>query len=173
MDFRDKEKHSDLISKAAEHRAALHKVQDRINQVKEKVSEAGAALDQRLDRIDNMISQAGETSSRRLDEIDAKLEHTQTSVMSLRSTGGQISRFLKTFPREMRELLQNILRTNWQMYQVLLKIQQSIARSPTGLLESNIKFEDALGDCRELPYEYFRHWEVRIIALIANSFSVD
>lgn len=164
MDSRDKEKHSNLMSKVAEHRAILHKVQDRIVQVDEKVSRAGAVFDKRLEGIENNMTQAREISSRGFDEIVAEVKGAQTSVLSLRSTGEQILRCLRTFPREMRELLQKVLFCNWQMYQILLKIQQSTVRSPTGLLESNIRFEDALGEYRELPYEYFRHWEVRITA---------
>ena len=162
MNSRNQERHSELMSKAAEHRAALQKVQDGVVQVEDKVSRVGAALDHRLDGMESNMSQARETSSRRFDEIGARIVDTQTSVMSLRE---QILRCLGTFPREKRELLQSIVRANWQMYQVLLKIQQSTTRSPTGLLESNIRFKDALGDYRELPYEYFRHWEVRMIVL--------
>lgn len=150
------------MSQAAEHRAALHKVQDGIGQVEEKISRAEAVFDERLGNVENDISKARENYDRRFDEIGDKIEDTKTSVMSLRSAWEQILRSVGTFPREMRELLQNIVRANWQMYQVLLSIQQSTSRSPTGLLESNIRFEDALGECRELPYEYFRHWEVRM-----------
>ena len=160
------------MSKVAEHRATLHEVQDGIMQVDEKLSQAGAAFDQRFDGIENNMTQARETSSRRFDEIGAIVKDTQTSVMSLRSTGEQILRCLGTFPREMRELLQKILCANWQMYQILLKIQQSTTRSPTGLLQSNIRFEDALGDYRELPYDFFRHWEVRVTAF-TNIVPVD
>jgi len=42
----------------------------------------------------------------------------------------------------------------------MLQMQQNISPRPTNLLESNIRFEDALGEIKELPYEYFRHWEV-------------
>ena len=171
MGSRDEEKHTDLMSKAAEHRAALYKVEEGMVQIGEKISQVGAACEQRLDGVEDNVSQAKETSNRRFDEIGAKFEDTRTSVMSLRTTWEQILGCLGTFPRarEMRELLQKILRANWQMYQILLKIQQSTARSPTGLLESNIRFEDALGDYREMPYEYFRHWEVRITAFINRS----
>ena len=172
MDSRNQEKHSDLMSKAAGHRAALHKVQDGIAQVEVRMSRAGAAFDRRLDVLETDMSQARETSNGRLDEIGAKVGDTQTSVMSLRSTGEQILKCLRTCSREMRELLENILRANWQMYQVLLKIQQSTVRSLTGLLESSIRFEDALGEYRELPYEFFRHWEVSTTAF-KNTIPVD
>ena len=80
--------------------------------------------------------------------------------MSLRSLAEQIMNYISTFPSEMRDLLQKFLLSNWQMYQMLPSIQQSTARSPTGLLESSIKFENAMVELRELLYEYFRHWEV-------------
>ena len=162
-----------MISKAAEHRAVLHKVRDKIALVEEKVSRAEGVFDKRFGDIENNMSRARESCDHRFDEIGAKLEDAKTSVMSLRSTGEQILRCLGTFPQEMRELLQNIVRANWHMYQVLLNIQQSTSRSPTGLLESNIRFEDALGDSRELPYEYFRHWEVRIKPLQIQFSSTD
>ena len=86
MNSQNQKKHSDLMSKAAEHRAALHKIQDGVAQVENKLSRAGAALDRRLDIIENDMSQAKKASSCRLDEIGAKVGDTQTSVMSLRST---------------------------------------------------------------------------------------
>ena len=150
------------MSKVAEHRAELQRVQNGIAQVEEKVSRAEGLFDRRLGNIENETSKARESQDRRFDEFGTKMEETKSSVMSLRGTGEQILRCLGTFPREMRELLQSIVRANWQMYQVLLSIQQNASRSPTGLLESNIRFEDAFGDRRELPYEYFRHWEVRV-----------
>ena len=78
MDSRGEEQHGDLMSKAAEHRAVLHRIQDGITVVEEKVSRAGAAFDQRFDGTDKATSQAGETSNHRFDELDAKVEHTQT-----------------------------------------------------------------------------------------------
>lgn len=134
------------MSRAAEHRAALHKVQDGIVRIEKKVVRADSVFHQRLDSIENDMPQAMRSSDRHFHEISAEVEVTNTSVTSLRSTGEHILRCLRTFPREMRELLQNIIRANWQMHQVLLNIQQKIDRSPTALLESNIQFEDALGD---------------------------
>ena len=76
MDSRGEEQHGVLMSKAAAHRAVLHRIQDGITVIEEKVSRA--AFDQRLDGIDKAISQAGETSNHRFDELDATVEHTQT-----------------------------------------------------------------------------------------------
>ncbi|CAD6582456.1 MAG: hypothetical protein ASARMPRED_000970 [Alectoria sarmentosa] len=77
MDSRGEEQHGDLMSKAAEHRAVLHRIQDGITVVEEKVSRAGAAFDQRFDGTDKATSQAGETSNHRFDELDAKFLRAQ------------------------------------------------------------------------------------------------
>lgn len=148
------------MSKVVEHRAALHRVDARIIDVENAISCAAATSDRQFNEIKGTISQASETSSRRLESVSTKLDNAHDSVMSLRSTGERILSCLASFPREFRDLLQQILQRKWQMYQILLSIQRSMARSPTGLLGSNIKFEDALGEYTELPYELFRHWEV-------------
>lgn len=71
----------------------------------------------------------------------------------------QAVEFVTSFPSELRELLQKILALNFKIYNLLLHPQSPI-KSPSLLLESNIRFEDALGRFRELPYEWFRYWEV-------------
>jgi len=43
---------------------------------------------------------------------------------------------------------------------VWLAVQQHIPASPTTLVASNIKFTDALDRYKELPYDYFRNWDV-------------
>jgi hypothetical protein len=46
---------------------------------------------------------------------------------------------------------------------VRLAVQQHIPAAPTALLASNIKFTDALDRYKELPYDYFRNWDVSAI----------
>ena len=70
--------------------------------------------------------------------------------------------FVRTFPYEIRELLQSIVQADWRTYQAVLQIQERLARSPTTLHDSNIQFTNVLGEYRELPYEYFCQWEVCI-----------
>ena len=80
--------------------------------------------------------------------------------MSLGRIGQHVMDFVTTFPAEMRGLLRAILQSNWQLYQLLRASQHRLGPSPTGLLDSNIVFEDALGQVQELPYQTCRHWEV-------------
>ena len=143
MDSRSKSGQQSLLSKVTENRAALGRVQEEIERMGEDSREANAI------------------TCKKLDALSANFDTTQVSIMSLRSLGEQMMEYIGHFPREVRDLLRAILQSNWQIYRVLLQTQQSTSPSPTGLLESNIKFEDALGEYRELPYEYFRHWEVR------------
>jgi hypothetical protein len=82
---------------------------------------------------------------------------TDTTGNHLQSVGKQILDFLGSFSSEFRDMLRKITQTDIRIYQLLLKVQQDIAATPTNLLNSNISFEDALGRRRELPYEYFRH----------------
>lgn len=134
--------HSELLSKATEHRAALENMKGRIVSIEDGMKHAAQA------------SKAGH------DSLSANVHATTTAVMSLRGVGQQIMSFISTFPAEMRDLLRQIMQSNCQIYQMLLSIQQCPVQSPTGLLDSNIRFEDAMGELSELPYEYFRYWEV-------------
>ena len=131
-----------LLSKAAEHRAALEN------------------MDRRITNIEEGIEHAAQASKDGLETLSSEIHATRAAVMSLRDIGKQAMTFLCTFPLEMRHLLQKILQSNWQIYQLLLNVQKAPGRSPTGLLDSNIKFEDAMGELYELPYEFFRYWEV-------------
>ena len=144
MNSRSKKEHESLISTITQHRAAISRVEQEMADMNAGTRIADAA------------------SHEKLDALSTKAGATQASIMSLRSLGEHLMENIRQFPKEIRDLLRSILRSNWQMYQVLLQIQQRTSNSPTGLLDSNIKFEDALGEYRELPYEYFRHWEVLI-----------
>ena len=106
------------------------------------------------------MEHAAQASQDVIDSLSSEVHATRAAVMSLRDVGQQAMRFVSMFPLEMHGLLQKILQSNWQIYQMLLTLQKSLGQAPTSLLDSNIKFEDAMGELSELPYEYFRYWEV-------------
>ena len=130
------------MSKIAEQRATLHLV------------------DESVKRIENRIESA-ESSTQTL---SSKADNTHLSVMSLRSLGEQIMATVHTFPHDIRNLLHTVIQGDWRTYQAVLQIQERLARSPTSLHDSNIQFTNVLGEYRELPYEYFCQWEVRLHA---------
>ena len=128
--------------KIAEHRATVLHVQKQVESLKGNMTEEGTA------------------TRAKLDAISSDTNATQASVTNLRTLAEQIADYVRTFPQNVRDALQAPMQSNWQMYQVLLQIQQAISRAPTSLHASNIRFTNALGEYRELPYEYFYHWEV-------------
>ena len=121
------------MSKIAEQRATLHHIHHSVECIE--------------DRVEGV-----ESNSR---AISTKVDETHLSVINLRSLGEQIVAFVRTFPHDVRDLLQSIMQTDWRTYQAVLQIQERLARSPTSLHESNIQFTNVLGEYRKLPYEYF------------------
>lgn len=142
MSSRSKKEHEDLITDVADTRAG-------VNQLYEELGHLG-----------NHLRTADIAGREKLEAVFAKTDATQASITRLRSLGEQVMGCVGQFPKEIRDFLRSILQSNWQIYRLLLQVQKNISHSPTGLLDSNIKFEDALGEYKELPYEYFRHWEV-------------
>ena len=142
MSSRSKKEHEDLITDVADTRAGVNR------------------LYEELGHLSNDLRNADTAGREKFEAVFAKADATQASITRLRSLGEQVMGYVGQFPKEIREFLRTILQSNWQIYRVLLQVQQNISHSPTGLLDSNIKFEDALGEYKELPYEYFRHWEV-------------
>ena len=132
----------------AEHHTILYSVQERTQGMDERIKLAKGA--------DHEI----------LESIYARVDRMNHSVVQARNFGQQIMDYLNTFSGKVQGLLRAILQSNLQTYQLMLQMQQNISPRPTNLLESNIRFEDALGEIKELPYEYFRHWEVESQAML-------
>ncbi|ERF68437.1 hypothetical protein EPUS_03755 [Endocarpon pusillum Z07020] len=141
LSSRSKKEHEDLMTDVTDTRAGVNR------------------LSEELGHLSNDLLKADTAGREKLEAVFAKADATQASIARLRSLGEQVMGYVGQFPKEIREFLRTILQSNWQIYRVLLQVQQNISHSPTGLLDSNIKFEDALGEYKELPYEYFRHWE--------------
>lgn len=110
-------------------------------------------------KAEKSTAEAFASLDRKVKDVANDTRSVEMSVVSLKDATQQILQFLHGFPREFRELLQKIIRTNLQIYDMLRHFQNNLASSPTTLLESNIHFEDALGRTQQLPYQWFRHWE--------------
>ena len=52
------------------------------------------------------------------------------------------------------------MRANIEICSLLLSIQNSISRILPVAVEDSIHFTHVLGRTADLPYQYFRHWEV-------------
>ena len=129
------------MSRIAEHRACLLKVHEQVI------------------RMEDQIALDAANTQHKLDAISRNIDEAANSMMSIRSVGEQILTYVSNFPQEVRDLLRTIVQSNWQIYQLLLKIHEAPARPPTFVHTSNIRFTNALGEYRELPYEFFCQWE--------------
>ncbi len=48
-------------------------------------------------------------------------------------------------------------------------IEQTLYRNLPQLTQDSIRFEDALGRVRLLPYDFFQHWEVRFLLDVVSA----
>ena len=156
LENREKEDHTILMRKAEDQGSAIREVESRTREILSHQTRAKDSMQTGLDRLEKGIRH----TDQHIESISRESLSIQTSLISLRSIGEQLLRFIRTFPAEIRQMLQKVISSNMQTYALLLQIQGVISRSPTWLLQDNIWFEDALGRVRELPYTWFRHWEV-------------
>ena len=132
MNHRTEQEYSASKVRDEEHRAAIRQVQS-------AVGTAATETESGLQTISNRIN---------------------SSILGLKSIVDTIQDFVDTLPQGIRNRLQEITQANGRTYQILLQIQQHISSSPTSVHESDIKFTNALGEHRSLPYEFFCQWEV-------------
>ncbi|KAL3421762.1 hypothetical protein PVAG01_05918 [Phlyctema vagabunda] len=135
------------------------KTQSDASKAAESAQTAAISHEAALSSINSKLNKSMEDVLGGLERLSTSARSVETTVLNLRDTGQQILQFIGDFPREIRDLLQKIIRTNLQLYYLILRSQNNIAKVPTMLLESNILFEDALGRTQTLPYEWFRHWD--------------
>jgi len=137
-----------LEEKIARHHAILYSVQEHTQNINDRTKLA-------------QVTDRGILKS-----VCAEVDRMDHSVVQVRHLGQQIMDYLDAFFEKIQGPLRAILQSNVQTYQLMLQMQQNISPRPTNLLESIIRFEDALGEIKELPYEYFRHWEVEFQSML-------
>lgn len=112
-----------LENKIAEHHSILYSVQECTRSMDDRIKLAQAA--------DHEI----------LESINAGVDRLDHSAFQARHFGQHIVDYLSG---KIQGLLRAILQSSLQTYQLMLQMQQNISPRPTNLLESNIRFEDAL-----------------------------
>jgi len=160
--------HQQLFEKLEEHTVCMQKILRGVDDAKNEMllsheairREASGSSDRLQQGLDN-VNVGMENMTQRLSGLSIGFASAHTSLVTLRILNSQIVGFLRSFPTELRTLLDTVIRTNMRMYVMLLSIHERISTSPTLLLQSNIRFENALGVTQELPYEWFRSWEVK------------
>ncbi|XTI88870.1 hypothetical protein V2W45_1489621 [Cenococcum geophilum] len=156
-----------LFEKLEEHTVCMQKILRGVDSAKNEMllsheasrREASGSSDRLQQGLDN-VNVGMESVMQRLSSLSMGFASAHTSLVTLRILSSQIVGFLRSFPTELRTLLDTVIRTNMRMYVMLLSIHERVSTSPTLLLQSNIQFENALGVTQELPYEWFRSWEI-------------
>lgn len=137
MNVRATRRHGNLLSKIDEQRAALHRVHGMIEHIEDRMEDIGG------------------TSRGELEAIKSKCDAIHNSVMSLQHLTKHLMGFIINIPREIRDLLHNIVQADWRTYQAVLQIQARLAHSPSSLHASNIHFTNALGEYRVCAFQIY------------------
>lgn len=161
IESQSRDQHDKLFTCLSQNKEVLSRARDELSEARNEATESHSKLAADVQTVREELK----TSNQRLDNISSAATSLQASTMTLGNIGRQILLFISTFPAEIRDLLKTIVRSNVQIYTLLLSTQDNMSSNPTLLLQSNIHFEDALGRSRELPFEWFRHWEVGFLYL--------
>ncbi|KAH7413667.1 hypothetical protein DE146DRAFT_2500 [Phaeosphaeria sp. MPI-PUGE-AT-0046c] len=152
--------HNDVLVELGSHQQNLHDISDKLDTTKDElageISSASKSLQQ---GIEDAARQSSDTNLSVV-SLTTAFTSSQASLMSLKDVCLEMLLILRKLPTDLLTMLRNIQESNVQMYALLLKIASSVPASPSWLLTSNIRFEDALGVKLDLPYEFFKHWEI-------------
>jgi len=134
------EDQNDLVEMILEHRTGLTAIQ--------KEAEELRALSNRLNYEVVELRDNGGRIAECLDDLSISSCAVQSAVLNLQTMGGQI------------------LQSNQAIHNLLLAIQPNIPSEQRQHDGEYIFFEDALGRTEELPYKFFRYYEVINISLL-------
>ncbi|KAF8253177.1 hypothetical protein K440DRAFT_279586 [Wilcoxina mikolae CBS 423.85] len=151
--------------------AAASRLERQGNQIQEKIKllekeSTAYRLETRNQLAD--LQKAAAANSRtlmavRLGMFPRLFSTAQSTAIALRIMRSRIDMLISTLqnvPAEILQMLRKLMMMNMEIYFLLLKIHESMPRSPTRLIQDNIVFDDALGRVKSLEFEYFRHWRV-------------
>ncbi|CAI6319690.1 unnamed protein product [Periconia digitata] len=157
----------EILTRVKDQQISMQKVEVESSHIKKELSEFRQnskierdSLKSGIETRFNDLDQQAVDLAHNVSTLSIGIASSNSTLMILRDIGMQIVEFIKTFPLELRGLLQQIIHGNLQNFHVLLAIQNSISPSPSLLCNSNIRFEDGRGVVRMLPFEWFRYWEV-------------
>ncbi|KAF2650852.1 hypothetical protein K491DRAFT_696944 [Lophiostoma macrostomum CBS 122681] len=156
LEVQTSKSHATLLISTVEQGSNLRKVESGVSAIRDFVKDQAKEQKLHADRITAKVDVASAT----VEHISQKMVNTEATVITLRSSGTQLARLVHDLPAQIREMLEQVVRTNLDMYHMLRAIQDNIVRDPTAQPSDCFLFEDVLGRTRSLPYEYFRYPEV-------------
>lgn len=121
-----------------------------------------ARVDQRLERIEELQCQTLTSIPTATQRIAAYVDRI---IGILRSLLGAF----QVFSAEALDLLKKLLQTNLETHALLLRLQEQIPQSLKMPTQTLFYFQDVLGQEHELPYDWFKHWDI-FVAMLKYTF---
>jgi hypothetical protein len=106
------------------------------------------------------MKQAMDNATLGLGNVFDAVTATSTAVMSFRDLGTQLIQLIRGLPEQVRVTLEQVVRSNLEMYDMLRTMQTMFSQSPRYDPADTFRFEDVLGRSQQLPYQYFNRIEV-------------
>ena len=119
-------------------------------------------VEQRLERIEGLQCQTLASIPTTTQQIAACVDRIMNILRPLFGA-------FQVFSADALELLKKLLQTNLETHALLLRLQEQIPqrlRMPTHTL---FYFQDVLGREHELPYDWFKHWDI-FAAMLKHTF---
>ena len=110
-------------------------------------------VDQRLERIEDLQCQT-------ITSIPTATQRIVSSVDRVIDILRPLLGAFQGFSAEALELLKRMLQTNLEIHALLLRLQGQIPETIRTSTHTLFYFQDVLGRDHELPYDWFRHWDI-------------
>lgn len=110
-------------------------------------------VDQRLERIEELQCQT-------LTSIPTAIQSITTYVDRIVNILRPLLGVFQEFSVDALELLKRMLQTNLEVHALLLRMQGQVPQTPRMPIHTLFYFRDVLDREHELPYEWFRHWDI-------------
>ena len=145
-----------------EHGTHLHhrSINTRLTRIERQQKKQHKSSSSSYGTIKNQLAVVEGTQQRLLEMIPTSTQAITLCVWNLKRILEQLVRVFGEFSVDVLRTLNQIMRTNLEMYALLRSIQNQMPNSPAPELRDCIHFQDALGRTRNLQYEWFQHWEV-------------
>lgn len=165
--------HQDLTERLQDTRDNMAKIIDEMAETKveeiayrDKARRDSLRSAGQMQELSNKVDSNTATLTQGLSSLSVGIGSITNSVSGIRDLSSQIISLLRIIPAELGSLIQSVIRSNARIESTLLRMDQKIAASPSLSLETNIRLEDALGRIDvDIPFEWFKHWEVKIYRL--------
>ena len=114
----------------------------------------------RFHHLDTQLISIESDQERTRTEMSSGFRYILLQLKMIRAIGENLLANLIPFSEKVVDYLRRKISLNMEIGALLLKIQASISNRILFPILDALHFEDVLGRTKDLPYTYFRHWDV-------------